>query len=101
MTGPIDSFRLGDRIVKRIGYVPSFPFGGFWRIRSDRLSSIAQAAGATPLTVALAWLLARSPNILPVPGTSSLAHPRDNPSAGEVVLSAAMVEQPGGIAQQP
>ncbi|MDR6612906.1 oxidoreductase [Leifsonia sp. 1010] len=61
-----------------IAYVPYFPLGGFTPLQSDTLASVAGRLSATPLAVALAWLLHRSPNILLIPGTSSVAHLRDN-----------------------
>jgi pyridoxine 4-dehydrogenase len=61
-----------------IAYVPYFPLGGFSTRQSDTLSSVAQRLGATPMAVALAWLLQRSENILLIPGTSSVAHLREN-----------------------
>lgn len=61
-----------------IAYVPYFPLGGFTPLQSGELASVAERLGATPLAVALAWLLHRSPNILLIPGTSSVAHLRDN-----------------------
>jgi aryl-alcohol dehydrogenase-like predicted oxidoreductase len=72
---------------KGIAYVPFFPLGGFSSLQSDALSSVAQKLGATPMQVALAWLLARSPNILLIPGTSSVGHLRENLAAAEIVLS--------------
>jgi aryl-alcohol dehydrogenase-like predicted oxidoreductase len=72
---------------KGIAYVPFFPLGGFSPLQSDALSSVAQKLGATPMQVALAWLLARSPNILLIPGTSSVGHLRENLAAAEIVLS--------------
>jgi len=74
-----------------IGYVPFFPLGGFTPLQSSTLSSAAAALGATPMQVALAWLLCRSPNILLIPGTSSLAHFREN-------LAAVTLELPPQIA---
>jgi aryl-alcohol dehydrogenase-like predicted oxidoreductase len=73
-----------------IAYVPFFPLGGFSPLQSDELSGIAAEIGATPMQVALAWLLQRSPNILLIPGTSSLAHLREN-------LAAAELELPGDV----
>jgi aryl-alcohol dehydrogenase-like predicted oxidoreductase len=61
-----------------IAYVPYFPLGGFTPLQSETLNSVAERLGATPMRVALAWLLQRSPNILLIPGTSSVAHLRDN-----------------------
>ena len=69
-----------------IAYVPFFPLGGFSPIQSAALSEIAQGLGATPMQVALAWLLHRSPNILLIPGTSSLGHLQENLAAAELVL---------------
>ncbi|MEO8175746.1 MAG: aldo/keto reductase family oxidoreductase [Sphingomicrobium sp.] len=70
-----------------IAYVPFFPLGGFSPLQSAELSRIADELGATPMQVALAWLLRRSPNILLIPGTSSLAHLRENLAAAEFDLS--------------
>ncbi|MEO7202315.1 MAG: oxidoreductase [Candidatus Tumulicola sp.] len=69
-----------------IAYVPFFPLGGFTPLQSSELNAIASGLGATPLQLALAWLLARSPNILLIPGTSSLAHLRENLDAAKVEL---------------
>jgi pyridoxine 4-dehydrogenase len=69
-----------------IAYVPFFPLGGFTPLQSSELNAIASRLGATPMQVALAWLLARSPNILLIPGTSSLAHLRENLDAAKVTL---------------
>lgn len=70
-----------------IAYVPFFPLGGFSPLQSATLSEVAESLGATPMQVALAWLLRRSPNILLIPGTSSLAHLRENLAASELILS--------------
>lgn len=70
-----------------IAYVPFFPLGGFSPLQSDTLSAVAKALGATPMQVALAWLLARAPNILLIPGTSSLNHLRENIAAADLALS--------------
>ena len=64
-----------------IAYVPFFPLGGFSPLQSSRLDEVAARLGATPMQVALAWLLRRSPNILLIPGTSSLGHLRENLAA--------------------
>jgi aryl-alcohol dehydrogenase-like predicted oxidoreductase len=70
---------LIDRLAADgIAYVPFFPLGGFTPLQSDALSGVAVRLGATPMSVALAWLLRRSPNILLIPGTSSTAHLREN-----------------------
>ncbi len=74
-----------------IAYVPFFPLGGFSPIQSEGLAAIADEAGATPMQLALAWLLHRSPNILLIPGTSSVAHLRQNLAAGDIVLPDEMV----------
>ena len=70
-----------------IPYVPFFPLGGFSPLQSDALSAVAAELEATPMQVAIAWLLQRSPNILLIPGTSSSAHLRENLKAGDLVLS--------------
>ena len=72
-----------------IAYVPFFPLGGFSPLQSDALTKAAAAMGAQPMQVALAWLLRRAPNILVIPGTSSVAHLRDNVAAGALKLDAA------------
>lgn len=73
--------------AKGIAYVPFFPLGGFSPIQSSALSGIAETIGATPMQVALAWLLHRAPNILLIPGTSSLQHLRENMQAAQIELS--------------
>ena len=70
-----------------IAYVPFFPLGGFTPLQSQVLSNVATRMGVSPLCVALAWLLQRAPNILLIPGTSSLAHLRENLSASELVIA--------------
>lgn len=70
-----------------IAYVPFFPLGGFTPLQSSTLSDVAASLGATPMQVALAWLLQRSPNILLIPGTSSVAHLRENMAAEKLHLS--------------
>lgn len=81
-----------------IAYVPYFPLGGFTPLQSDILSEVAASLGATPMQTALAWLLQRAPNILLIPGTSSLAHLRQNLAAAEVVLPPAAVQALDGVA---
>ena len=71
-----------------IAYVPFFPLGGFSPLQSTALSDVAARIGATPLQVALAWLLHRSPNILLIPGTSSVAHLRENLTVADISLDA-------------
>jgi pyridoxine 4-dehydrogenase len=70
-----------------IAYVPFFPLGGFSPLQSDALRGVAERHGSTPMSVALAWLLHRSPNILLIPGTSSVAHLHENVVGAGVVLS--------------
>ncbi len=80
-----------------IAYVPFFPLGGFTPLQSTVLSEVAAELGATPMQVALAWLLHRAPNILLIPGTSSPAHLRDNLLAGGIALPPAMLARLDGI----
>jgi len=72
-----DSF-IDDLAARGVAYVPFFPLGGFTPLQSSELDAAAASAGATPMQLALAWLLRRSPNILLIPGTSSVAHLREN-----------------------
>lgn len=72
--------------AKGIAYVPFFPLGGFTPLQSSTLSDVAAKLGATPMQVALAWLLRRAPNILLIPGTSSVAHLRENLAAATLEL---------------
>jgi aryl-alcohol dehydrogenase-like predicted oxidoreductase len=81
-----------------IAYVPFFPLGGFTPLQSSTLSSVAQRLGTTPMQVALAWLLQRSPNVLLIPGTSSVAHLRENLAAGALTLAPETVAELDGIA---
>ncbi|MQW31665.1 oxidoreductase [Sinorhizobium meliloti] len=81
--------RADDAMIDRLAaegtaYVPFFPLGGFSPLQSSTLSDVAARLGATPMQVALAWLLKRSPNILLIPGTSSRVHLRENLAAAEV-----------------
>ncbi len=76
-----------------IAYVPFFPLGGFSPLQSTALSAVATRLGATPMSVALAWLLQRSPNVLLIPGTSSVAHLRENVAGAGLQLSAADVAE--------
>ncbi|MGD0686771.1 MAG: aldo/keto reductase family oxidoreductase [Streptosporangiaceae bacterium] len=79
---------LIDSLAARgIAYVPYFPLGGFSPLQSDELNAVAARLSATPMAVALAWLLQRSPNILLIPGTSSVAHLRDNVAGAALALS--------------
>jgi pyridoxine 4-dehydrogenase len=83
-----DDALVDELAAKKIAYVPFFPLGGFSPIQSSELSQIATRLGATPMQVALAWLLHRAPNILLIPGTSSVAHLRENLKAAQLTLSA-------------
>ncbi|MGO9948467.1 MAG: aldo/keto reductase family oxidoreductase [Steroidobacteraceae bacterium] len=82
-----DDAMLDELAQQGIAYVPYFPLGGFTPLQSSTLSEVAGRRGAAPMQVALAWLLHRSPNILLIPGTSSVAHLRENLAAGELSLS--------------
>jgi aryl-alcohol dehydrogenase-like predicted oxidoreductase len=78
---------LIDKLARdRTAYVPFFPLGGFNPLQSSTLSAVAARLDATPMQVALAWLLSRAPNILLIPGTSSVAHLRENLAAAELAL---------------
>ena len=81
-----DDALIEDLARNEIAYVPFFPLGGFTPLQSSTLSAVASRLGATPMQVALAWLLRRAPNILLIPGTSSVAHLRENLAAAEVEL---------------
>ncbi|MHB9836063.1 aldo/keto reductase family oxidoreductase [Paraburkholderia terrae] len=85
---------LVDQLAAQgIAYVPFFPLGGFTPIQSSALSDLAHTLNATPMQVALAWLLHRSPNILLIPGTSSVAHLRENMQAAQLRLSDAVLAE--------
>ncbi len=81
-----DDAMIDDLARDGIAYVPFFPLGGFTPLQSNVISEVAVRVGATPMQVALAWLLHRSPNILLIPGTSSVAHLRENLAAASLVL---------------
>ncbi|MBW4329979.1 aldo/keto reductase family oxidoreductase [Stakelama sp. CBK3Z-3] len=82
-----DDDALIDQLAAQdIAYVPFFPLGGFSPLQSDRLDRVAKRVGATPMQVALAWLLHRSPNILLIPGTSSRGHLRENLAVADISL---------------
>ena len=93
-----DDALIDDLARQGIAYVPFFPLGGFTPLRSSTLSDAAGRLGATPMQVALAWLLQRSPNILLIPGTSSVAHLRENLAAGQLTLSPQTLAELDGIA---
>ncbi|MBB3194922.1 aldo/keto reductase family oxidoreductase [Roseateles terrae] len=94
--------RADDALVESLArdgipFVPFFPLGGFTPLQSDTLGRVAQELGATPMQIALAWLLQRSPNLLLIPGTSSVAHLRENMKAAQLVLPAEAVTALDGI----
>ena len=83
--------REDDALIDRLAgqgmaYVPFFPLGGFSPLQSGKLDQVAAELGATPMQVALAWLLRRAPNILLIPGTSSVAHLRENLAVADLAL---------------
>ena len=90
--------RADDALIDELGgagiaYVPFFPLGGFSPLQSATLNAVADEAGGSPMQVALAWLLHRAPNILLIPGTSSLGHLQQNLAAADLVLSADAIER--------
>jgi pyridoxine 4-dehydrogenase len=84
-----------------IAYVPFFPLGGFAPLQSATLTAVAEGLGATPMQVALAWLLRRAPNLLLIPGTSSRTHLRENLAAASIALDAEAMRALDGIARVP
>ena len=84
---------IDDLAAQGIAYVPYFPLGGFSPLQSSELNEIAARLGATPMQVALAWLLHRSPNVLLIPGTSSVGHLRENLAGAELVLSTEVLKE--------
>jgi aryl-alcohol dehydrogenase-like predicted oxidoreductase len=97
LTNRGDDALIDDLARQGIPYVPFFPLGGFSPLQSSTLNGVAARLGATPMQVALAWLLHRSPNILLIPGTSSLAHLRENLAAGSLVLSPEVLAELDGM----
>jgi pyridoxine 4-dehydrogenase len=90
--------RLIDALAEQgIAYVPYFPLGGFTPLQSGALDTVAARHGSTPMAVALAWLLQRSPNVLLIPGTSSLAHLRENVAGAALALSEEDLTELDGI----
>jgi pyridoxine 4-dehydrogenase len=93
---------LIDELAREgIAYVPFFPLGGFAPLQSATLSRVAQGLGATPMQVALAWLLRRSPNLVLIPGTSSLSHLRENLAAAGLDLTDDALGELNGLTQRP
>lgn len=82
-----DDALINSLAAQVIAYVPFFPLGGFSPLQSQALADVAMPLGATSMQVALAWLLARAPNILLIPGTSSVAHLAENLAAADLDLS--------------
>ena len=95
-----DDALIDELAAMGIAYVPFFPLGGFTPLQSSTLSDVAGELGATPMQVALAWLLHRAPNILLIPGTSSLDHLRENLGAAELRLSDEVLARLDGIGEQ-
>ena len=94
----VDDDLIDSLAAQGIAYVPYFPLGGFTPLQSDTLRSVATRLDATPMAVALAWLLQRSSNILLIPGTSSIAHLRDNVAAVALTLSEEDLAELNGVA---
>jgi pyridoxine 4-dehydrogenase len=92
-----DDALIDDLAKQKIAYVPFFPLGGFTPLQSSTLTSVAQRLSATPMQVALAWLLNRSPNILLIPGTSQLTHLRENLASVQLSLSREVLAELDGI----
>jgi len=93
-----DDALIDDLARQGVAYVPFFPLGGFTRLQSSTLSDVAGRLGATPMQVALAWLLRRASNILLIPGTASVTHLRENLAAGQLTLSPQTVAELDRIA---
>ncbi|OIH97801.1 MULTISPECIES: oxidoreductase [unclassified Curtobacterium] len=94
--------RTDDELIDQladdgVAYIPFFPLGGFTPLQSDALAAVARRLGASPMSVALAWLLHRAPNILLIPGTSSVAHLRENIAGAGLSLSAEVLAELDGI----
>jgi aryl-alcohol dehydrogenase-like predicted oxidoreductase len=96
-----DDALIADLAADGIAYVPFFPLGGFTPLQSSTLSDVALRLDATPMQVALAWLLHRSPNILVIPGTSSLEHLRVNLSAATLQLPPEAIADLDSIGKDP
>jgi len=93
-----DDALIDSLAAQGIAYVPYFPLGGFSPLQSGVLDAVAGRLGAAPMAVALAWLLQRSPNILLIPGTSSVSHLRENVAGAALDLSDADLNELNGIA---
>ncbi len=93
-----DEQMIADLGKQGVAYVPFFPLGGFTPLQSNVLSSVATRMDASPHLVALAWLLQRAPNILLIPGTSSVAHLRENLTASELTITPQMLAELDAVA---
>jgi len=96
-----DDALVDELAAAGIAYVPFFPLGGFSPLQSAALTAVADRAGTTPMSVALAWLLLRSPNVLLIPGTSSVAHLRENVAGAALRLSTDDLAELDGIGAAP
>jgi len=94
-----DDALIDDLARDHTAYVPYFPLGGFTPLQSSTLTAVAARLGATPMQVALAWLLHRAPNILLIPGTSSIAHLHENLAAAELALPDDALTELDGVAR--
>jgi aryl-alcohol dehydrogenase-like predicted oxidoreductase len=94
----VDDELIDSLATQGIAYVPYFPLGGFSPLQSEELYSVAKDLGTSAMSVALAWLLQRSPNILLIPGTSSRAHLRENVTGAALVLSSEDLDELNAIA---
>jgi aryl-alcohol dehydrogenase-like predicted oxidoreductase len=94
-----DDALIHELATQQVAYVPYFPLGGFTPLQSSTLEAIAVSLGRTPMQVALAWLYQRSPNVLLIPGTSSVKHLRENIAARDLKLTPEMVTQLDAIAE--
>jgi pyridoxine 4-dehydrogenase len=95
-----DDVLINNLARQGIAYVPFFPLGGFTPLQSSTLSNVAERLGAKPMQVALAWLLHRSSNMLLIPGTSSVAHLRENLASAELKLSSQTLAELDAIAAE-
>jgi pyridoxine 4-dehydrogenase len=96
-----DDSIIDDLARQGIAYVPFFPLGGFTPLQESALDKVAASLQATPMQVALAWLLHRSPNILLIPGTSSLGHLQENLKAATLELPSDMIAELDSIGRSP
>jgi len=92
---------IDDLAGQEMAYVPFFPLGGFSPLQSSKLEGAAASLGATPMQVALAWLLQRSPNMLLIPGTSSVEHLRENLKAATLQLPSEIIADLDSISRGP